>query len=132
MFSKFFNGQSEKELNALEMQWRMEMRKAQRKFQAKKKPKTTKGRPPLGQLHLNLAQNKAFNLSSIARAVATTREGQRTHERAAKIVESNKENSDKSVCVFFARFVRCVLVVCLLFLCLIVVICLFVVWLVEC
>ena len=105
----------------------MEMRKVQRKFQVKKKTKTKKGRPPLGQLQLNLSKNGAFNLSSIDRSVATTREGQRNYERVAKIIESNKENSNEPVCVFLRVWCVVYSLFFFFFLCVIVVFCLFVV-----
>ena len=109
MFSKFFNGQNEKTLEALELQWRAEYAKAQRKFQKQKEEKKRRGRPKLGQIQLNLLNiAEKIDLSSIARKVATTREGRRIHQHAAKGVEKRKSSSSKkqvnrfTFCIFFA------------------------------
>ena len=98
MFSKFFCGQNEKTLAALEVQWRMEYTRAQRKFQAKKAAEQKRGRAQLGHLNLNvLNDGKSVDLSELARKVATTRAGQRAHKSAAKSVDQNNEKKDPEV-----------------------------------
>ena len=98
MFSKFFNGQNEQTLAALEMQWRMEYSRAQRKFQHKNAAKKTKGRSLSGKLNLNLFNNgKSLDLSELARKVATTRVGQRAHKCAAKGVAESTESKPTKV-----------------------------------
>ena len=106
MFSKFFCGKNESTLEALEVQWRMEYAKARRKFEKKKaeqkKKDQTKGRPPLGQLHLNSmlsSVDKVIDLTKIARDVATTREGRRNHSRGAQNLDAKKAQPSKPVCL---------------------------------
>lgn len=98
MFSKFFNGQNEQTLAALEMQWKMEYAKAQRKFQKKKDAENTRGRATLGGLNLNVFNNgKSLDFSALARKVATTREGQRSHKSVTKGIAKNTEDKDREV-----------------------------------
>ena len=98
MFSKFFCGQNESTLAALEVQWRMEYTRAQRKFQAKKVAEQKRGHAQLGHLNLNvLNDGKSVDLSELARKVATTRAGQRAHKSVAKSIDQNNENKDPEV-----------------------------------
>ena len=83
----------------------MEYAKARRKFEKKKaeqkKKDQTKGRPPLGQLHLNSmlsSVDKVIDLTKIARDVATTREGRRNHSRGAQNLDAKKAQPSKPVC----------------------------------
>jgi len=111
MFSKFLHGQDQNALEALELQWRMEFAKAQRKFKCNKKEegptsKKKRGRPALGQLNLNTLVNvkDSAGLSKLARSIATTREGRRLHAKVAKdYAEKKQSNSscNKKVCIFF-------------------------------
>lgn len=107
MFSKFLRGQDESALQALELQWRLEYAKAQRKF--KKNPqKGKKGRPTLGNLHLNVLNGKdSVDLSKIARSIATTREGRRLHAKVTgqQVKQKEAESDGKKVCVCFCLFV---------------------------
>ena len=112
MFSKFFAGQSESTLAALEMQWRMEYAKATRKFAKQKEDDKKGGRPKLGQLQLNvLNTGKSMDFSAIARNVATTRKGRRIHKCAVKTIERNKKQSASKKQVYLAC---CVFVLCTL------------------
>ena len=112
MFSKFLRGQDESALQALELQWRLEYAKAQRKF--KKNPqKSKKGRPTLGNLHLNVLNGKnSVDLSKIARSIATTREGRRLHAKVTgqQVKQKEAESDGKKVCVCFCLFVYFVVV----------------------
>ena len=106
MFSKFFNGQNEKTLEALELQWRAEYAKAQRKFEKQKEEKKRGGRPKLGQIQLNLLNiDKSIDLSSIARNVETTREVRHIHECAVKCVEKRKSSSSKKQVNLFTFYI---------------------------
>lgn len=106
MFSKLFNGQNEETLQALELQWRTEYAKAQRKFRKQKEVQKKGGRPKLGQLQLNLLDiAKKMDLTSIARNVATTREGRRNHQHAAKCVEKRKSSSSKKQVNLFTFYI---------------------------
>ena len=110
MFSKLFQGKNEEALVAMRMQCELAFAKCFRKFEKKKKSKTTKGRRPLGELKLNAAceKGKGVDLTSIARIVATTREGRRLHHKVTSEIQKNPE----TVC-----FCLCLFVVYLLFAC---------------
>ena len=112
MFSKFLQCQDEDGLAAVKMQFQMEFAKATRKFKKNTQKKAKqKGRPALGQLELNKflkkfeRQEKMMNFTKIARKVATTREGQRRHNKVTKEMAKG-EKTHKPVCF-------CLLFVCL-------------------
>ena len=116
MFSKFLHGKNAEALAAMEIQWKMEYAKASRKFQCKKKEEKKKGRPPLGQLNLNNLTS-GLDLSKIARSVATTREGQRVHHRAAEQIEGEKKKKKVCFCLLFLIYclhLYCIFIACLL------------------
>lgn len=93
MFSKFFCGKSEETLAALEVQWRTEYARAQRKFRNAAGKKKAKGRLPLSHLNLNVLNSGTnLDLSELARKIATTRDGQRAHKSAAKKISKGKQN----------------------------------------
>ena len=90
----------------------MEFAKTTRKFKKNtQKQGKEKGRPALGQLELTQflnkfkKQEKLLNFTKIARKVATTREGQRRHNKVTKEM-SKEEKIRKPVCF-------CLLFVCL-------------------
>lgn len=109
MFSKFFNGQNEQTLEALEMQWRLEYAKARRKF-AKNEEKKKRGRPALGTLKLPVfdsektGKSSLKDLTELARSVATTREGQRVHKKAAESQEKAQHSRKTVFCFDFLYY----------------------------
>ena len=110
MFSKFLRGKDDKSLAALKIQFEMEFAKANRKFKKKQSCKNKKGRPPLGQLHLNVINVKEnIDFTDIARKVATTRNGRRLHVKVAGDME-NKNKDRLPVCFIF--FIYWMLSVC--------------------
>lgn len=103
MFSRFLAGKDQDTLLAMELQWRMEYAKAKRKFLHSRPAKKQQGRPVKGQLKLSsLDHGKLLDLSSMARKVATTRTGLRTHKRAMQRVMKTGETDslDGEVCCF--------------------------------